>query len=50
MQGQAVTSVVMVPRDTRTPDDQEPHRNRCDVSEEEFERRYALMQDEIFWS
>ena len=24
-------------------------RKRCDVSEEEFERRHALVQDENFW-
>ena len=25
------------------------HVKRCDVSEEEFERRHALVQDEVPW-
>ena len=35
-------------RDARAPADQEPRRNRRDVSEEKFERRHALVQDENF--
>ena len=30
--------------------DQPRRWKRCDVSEEEFERRHALVQDEKFWS
>ena len=50
IQGQAVSAVVTDLRDARAPADQQPRRKRCDVSEEEFERRHALVQDEIFWA
>jgi hypothetical protein len=49
IQGQAVSAVVTDLRDARAPADQQPRRKRCDVSEEEFERRHALVQDENFW-
>jgi hypothetical protein len=29
---------------------QQPHRKRCDVSAEEFERSRALVQDQKFWA
>jgi hypothetical protein len=35
-------------REARGPCDDQPHRKRCDVSAEEFERRSALVQDEKF--
>jgi hypothetical protein len=28
----------------------QPRRKRCDVSEEEFERRHVRVQDEKFWA
>ena len=49
MEGQAAAAVVTALRDARTPVDQQPRHKRCDVSEEEFERRYAVVQDENFW-
>ncbi len=42
--------VVTVLREARAPGDEQPHRKRCDVSTEEFERRHVLVQDEKFWS
>jgi hypothetical protein len=50
IEGQAVTAVVTVLRDARTPGDEQPRHERCDVSEEEFERRHTQVQDEKFWS
>ena len=50
IQVQVTTAVVTVLRDARAPADQQPLRKRCDVSEEEFERRHALVQDEQLWS
>ena len=44
-----MAAVVTVLRDARDPADQQPRRKRCDVSEEEFERRYEVVQDEKFW-
>ena len=48
IQVQVTTAVVTVLRDARAPADQQPRRKRCDVSEEEFERRHALVLDEQF--
>ncbi len=41
--------VVTTLREARAPGDEQPRRNRCDVSSEEFEKRHALVQDEKFW-
>jgi hypothetical protein len=49
IQGQATSAVVTVLRDARAPGDEEPRRKRSDVSEQEFERRHAQVQDEQFW-
>ena len=49
MQGQDVAAVVTVLRDARAPAEEQPRHKRCDVSETEFERRHALVQDEVFW-
>ncbi len=49
IQGQVVATVVTTLRDARAPGDEQPHHKRCDVSEEEFERRYVQVQDEKFW-
>ena len=43
IQGQAVSPVVTDLRDARARADQQPRRKRCDVSEEEFERRHAVV-------
>ena len=48
MQGPAAAAVVTDLRDARAPADQQPRRKRCDVSEEEFERRHVLVLDEQF--
>ena len=48
MQGPAAAAVVTDLRDARARADQQPRRKRCDVSEEEFERRHALVLDEQF--
>ncbi len=50
IEGQAAAAVITVLRDARVPGDEQPHRKRCDVSEEEFERRHAQVQDEKFWA
>ena len=50
IEGQAVAAVVTVLRDARAPGDEQPRRKSCDVSEEEFERRHAQVQDEKFWA
>jgi hypothetical protein len=47
---QDVEAVVKVLRDVRTRAHQQPRHQRCDVSEEEFERSHALVQGEKFWS
>ena len=49
IEGQAAAAVITALRDTRAPGDEQPRRKRCDVSEEEFERRYVQVQDEKFW-
>ena len=43
-----MASVVTVFRDVKTPYDEQSRHKRCDVSEEEFERRHAQVQDEKF--
>jgi hypothetical protein len=48
IEGQAEAAVVTALRDARAPRDEQPRRKRCDVSEEEFERRHAQVQDEKF--
>ena len=48
IEGQAAAAVVTALREARGPGDEQPHRKRCDVSPEEFERRRALVQDEKF--
>ena len=50
IEGQAAAAVITVLRDARAPGDDQPRRKRCDVSEEEFERRNAQVQDEKFWA
>jgi hypothetical protein len=50
IQEQATAAVVTVLRDARAPGDEQPRRKCCDVSEEEFERRQAQVQDEKFWA
>jgi hypothetical protein len=49
IQGKPVTVVVTVLREARDPGDEQSHLKRCDVSAEDFERRYVLVQDEKFW-
>jgi hypothetical protein len=48
IQGQTVTAVVAAVCETRDPVDHEDHRRRCEFSEEEFERRQALVKQESF--
>ena len=48
IQGQAATAVVSVVCETRAPVAHEEHRRRCEFSEEEFERRQALVKQESF--
>ena len=43
IQGQVAAAVVTALRDGRAPADYQPRRKRCDVSEEEFESRHALV-------
>jgi hypothetical protein len=50
IEGQAAAAVITVLRDARAPGDEQPRRKRCDVSEEEFERRHDQVQDEKFWA
>jgi hypothetical protein len=50
IEGQAVSSVITDLCDARAPGNEQPRHKRCDVSEEEFERRHAQVQDEKFWS
>jgi hypothetical protein len=50
IQGQPAAAVVTVLRDARDLGDEQSHRKCCDVSEEEFERRYDQVQDDKFWS
>ncbi len=45
---QAVVSVLAAERETRTPVTH--RRRRSEVSEEEFERRQALVKHQSFWS
>jgi hypothetical protein len=49
IEGKAAAAVITALRDARAPGDEQPRRKRCDVSEEEFERRHAQVQDEKFW-
>jgi hypothetical protein len=50
IEGQAAAGVVTALREAGGPGDEQPHRKRCDVSAEEFERRRVLVQDEKFWA
>ena len=48
IEGKAAAAGITALRDARAPGDEQPRRKRCDVSEEEFERRHAQVQDEKF--
>ncbi len=50
IQGLAAAAVVTALREARAPGDEQARRKRRDVSEEDFERRHAQVQDEKFWA
>jgi hypothetical protein len=50
IQGQTATVVLAAERETRAPVVHQERRRRCEVSEEEFERRQTLVKHQSFWT
>jgi hypothetical protein len=47
--GQATTAILAADREVRAPVTHHEHRRRSEVSDEEFERRQALVKHQSFW-
>ncbi len=50
IQGQAAAAVLAAEREAGAPVAHQERRRRCKVSEEEFERRQALVKHKSFWT